>query len=213
MSVAGYLEAITETAALGWAWSPGRTEPLPVELRLGEAVVSEALADGAREDLARSGIGEGRHAFTLPVPDALRTRLSELRVVVRTEEGAVVLRSSTPAPGNLPGDEMAARLAQIGQGLELVVRSQRVLHRTVQAALLRPAADTPAASRLDAGQTTLEEGLATLELFVARLEVALAQAAPAPAPAGPRWLLGAAAAASFSALVVAVAALLRVIPA
>ena len=93
-AVTGYVEALTATAALGWAWTPGQAEPLKVELRLGAQVVAEAVADGLRPDLARSGIGEGRHAFTLKTPEALRPRLAELRVFART---AAVLPPETVA--------------------------------------------------------------------------------------------------------------------
>lgn len=216
-SVAGYVEAVTANAVLGWAWTPGQAEPLTVELRLGAEVVAEAVADGLRPDLARSGIGTGRHAFTLKTPEALRTRLAELRVFARTADGAAVPLGSVPAE-----DGVAERLVQLSRGMEMLIGSQRVLHRNVQAALLAAPQGSmesgvqPGASVADvaAAQAALAESVATLELFVARLEQGMAALALQRTQATqPRWALGGMAALSLSALVLSVWALIRVMPA
>jgi len=212
-AVTGYVEAITATAALGWVWTPGQAEPLTVELRLGPEVVAEAVADGLRPDLARSGIGEGRHAFTLKTPERLRPRLAELRVFARTAGGAAVPLGSVPAE-----DGVAERLVQIGRGMEMLIGSQRVLHRNVQAALLAaPQADAqPGASLADvaAAQAALADSVATLELFVTRLEQGMAAlAAQRTGTAQPRWALGGLAALSMAALVLSAWALVHAMPA
>jgi len=212
-AVTGYVEAITATAALGWVWTPGQAEPLTVELRLGPEVVAEAVADGLRPDLARSGIGEGRHAFTLKTPERLRPRLAELRVFARTANGAAVPLGSVPAE-----DGVAERLVQLGRGMEMLIGSQRVLHRNVQAALLAaPQASTqPGASVADvaAAQAALADSVATLELFVTRLEQGMAAlAAQRTGTAQPRWALGGLAALSMAALVLSAWALVHAMPA
>ena len=204
-AVAGYVEAATETSVLGWAWVPGHGAPLRVELRLGEAVLSEAVADELRDDLARSGIGDGRHAFTLPVPDTHRARLAELRVVVRAPDGAAVPLGAPPAE-----DGLAETLAKLGRGMEMLVGSQRVLHRNLQAALL--ARTEPAKGPGDPAR--VEEEIATLELFVVRLEQALAASRPAAAAARtePRWMLGSVAAVAGLALLLSAWSLFHVLP-
>lgn len=215
-SVAGYVEAITATAALGWAWTPGQAQPLTVEMRLGPEVVAEAVADGLRPDLARSGIGEGRHAFTLKTPEALRGRIAELRVFARTADGAAVPLGSVPAE-----DGVAERLVQLSRGMEMLIGSQRVLHRNVQAALLAPpqAGAQPGAqagasmAEVAAAQAALAGSVATLELFVVRLEQGMAGlAAQRIGTAQPRWALGGLAALSMAALVLSVWALIHVMP-
>ncbi len=210
-AVAGYVEAITATSAMGWAWVPGQAEPLPVELRLGAQVVAEALADGPRPDLARSGIGDGKHAFTLLVPEALRPRLAELRVFARTADGAAVPLGSVPAE-----DGVAERLLQLSRGMEMLIGSQRVLHRNVQAVLLAggqaeaPAGATPVA----ATQAALADGIATLELFVTRLEQGMAGLAAQQKPATqPRWALAGVAGVAGTALILSLWALIHVMPA
>ena len=178
--VAGYVEAMTSNAALGWAWCPGLDDRLSVELRLGEQTVARSCADGMREDLARSGIGDGKHAFTLPIPDAMRTRISELRVFAVREDGAAIALETPPPP-----EVNADRLVHLQRGVDMLIGSQRLLHRNVQAALLQQTPSlTTALADIAAAQAGLQENIATFELFAIRLEEALT-AREAPAGAAP----------------------------
>lgn len=214
-SVTGYVEAATPTAMIGWAWVPGQAEPVSVQLYLGQQMVAEALADGLREDLARNGIGEGRHAFTLPVPEALRSRTAELSVVARAADG-----SGTSLVGPPLEDGLTEKLARLQRGMEMLVSSQRVLHRNVQAALLaQPGeATTPdAVAGIAAAQASVQEGIATLELFVVRLEQGMANlaaqaAVPASGDAPPRWALAGVAGAAGLALLFSMCGLLLALP-
>lgn len=203
--VVGYVEALTETAALGWAWRPGLKERLTVELRLDAKIVTQCVADEMREDLVRSGIGDGKHAFTLPIPDEVRPRASELRVFVRDGEAAVPL-DAPPAP-----DASADRFTQLQRGVDMLIGSQRLMHRNLQAALLQqnPSLATSLAD-IGTAQAALQESIATFELFAVRLEQALA-AREAPARAAhPRAGLAAIAGLSGLALVTSCWALCRV---
>ena len=86
-------------------------------------------------------------------------------------DGAAVPLGGVPAE-----DGVAERLVQLGRGMEMLIGSQRVLHRNVQAALLAaPQGSTQPGTSLTevaAAQTALADSVATLELFVARLEPA-----------------------------------------
>lgn len=85
---AGFVEVVAADRVLGWAWDPARPETrLRVELRLGTTVLAEAVADRPRDDLAASGIGDGRHAFALPVDAAHRDRGAEFTVLAYGEDG------------------------------------------------------------------------------------------------------------------------------
>jgi hypothetical protein len=207
-AVAGYVEAVTATAVLGWAWMPGQPGPLRMQLRLGAETVAEADADELREDLARNGIGEGRHAFTLPVPEPYRPRLAELRVFACTPDGKAVPLGTPPVDGGLED-----RLQALQRGMEMLVGSQRVLHRNLQAALLARSDPPGAASPAIDAQRSLQEDFATLEQFVVRLEAALVNGAPRPAaPASPRWALGGIAATAALSLALSSWALLHAMP-
>lgn len=166
--VVGYVEALTETAALGWAWRSGLDERLVVELRLGEQALVRGCADSMRDDLARSGIGDGRHAFTLPVPEAMRGRTHEMRVfVVRDGEAAIALDAPPPS------DPSAERLVHLQRGVDMLIASQRLMHRNLQAALLQQTPSlTTALADIAAAQAGLQESIATVELFAVRLEEA-----------------------------------------
>ena len=205
-AVTGYVEATTAATVLGWAWKPSHEAPLTIELQLGGETVSETVADQLRDDLARSGIGTGRHAFVLPVPEAYCDRLSELRVVARTPDGAAVPLGAPPKE-----DGVVEVLTRLQRGMEMLVGSQRVLHRNLQAALLtRPEPDKAASS----GSARVEEEIATLELFVVRLEHALAasQTPAAPQASGTRWLLGTVAGMAGVALLLSAWSLMHVLP-
>ena len=168
--VTGYVEAVTETAALGWVWQPGSSDRLTVDLRLSEQVLSQACADGMREDLARSGIGDGRHAFTLPIPEGLRSRANEMRVFVVREGGPAIALDAPPAPPVVNAD----RLTDLQRGVDMLVGSQRLIHRNLQAALLQQTPSlTGALADISAAQAGLQESIATFELFAVRLEQAL----------------------------------------
>lgn len=167
--VTGYVEAVTDTAALGWVWQPGLSDRLRVELRLGEQVLNQACADGMREDLARSGIGDGRHAFTLPIPEAMRSRVNEMRVFVICEGDDAIALDAPPMPV-----AKVDRLADVQRGVDMLVGSQRLIHRNLQAALLQQTPSlTSALADISAAQTGLQESIATFELFAVRLEQAL----------------------------------------
>ncbi len=178
--VVGFVEAVTGEAVLGWAWSPGRPElRVTVSALLDGTELGRATADGPRRDLAENGIGDGRHAFRLPLPPAARARAAELRVVGHGGAGAAVPLGRPPA-----AEGVAERLDRLQRGLDMVVASQRVLHRNLQAALLEAAGGDQAGARAElAGQVH------ALELFVLRLDERLAALAPAPV-GGPRSAAG-----------------------
>jgi hypothetical protein len=169
-TVVGYVEAATGTQVLGWAWAP--REPgtrLVVQALLGEEVVAEASADQPRDDLARSGIGDGRHAFELTVPETSRPRLADLRVVARDASGLTVPLGAPPPPES--GTE---RLDRLQHGVETLIASQRMLHRNLQAALLAPRPDADGVAELAKLQTETTRQLQTLEVFAMRLDERLA---------------------------------------
>lgn len=207
-AITGYVEVMTGTAVLGWAWIPGHTAPLTIELRLNGDVVASVLAGELREDLAQNGIGDGRHAFTLPVPEAARGRGAELLVFARAGDGPASPIGTPPLE-----DGLREQLAQLQKGVELMVGSQRVLHRNVQAALLKQASQAgPGMIEVAALQGSIQESIATLEMFVVRLEAGLVPQAPAATPTEPRWALAGAAAAAGLALGISFWALIHSMP-
>jgi hypothetical protein len=182
--VIGYVEAATGTQVLGWAWAPrAPAERLQVQMLLDGEVLAEAAADREREDLARNGIGDGRHAFDLAVPERARPRLADIRVVARDGAGRLVPLGAPPPP-----EAEAERLDRLQRGIDHLVASQRLLHRNVQAALLqRPGSDDGAIGEIAKSQAELGRQIATLEVFCMRLDERLAAVA-SPAAMAPARL-------------------------
>jgi len=69
----GVLDVAGPGVISGWAWSPTTPEePVDVDLWASDQLLGTVCADRFREDLETSGIGSGRHAFTLQLPPELR---------------------------------------------------------------------------------------------------------------------------------------------
>jgi hypothetical protein len=216
--VTGYVEAATADRLLGWAWAP-RTPGIraTVELRLGDEVIASAVADQPRPDLASNGVGDGRHAFALTIPDAYRTRAAELRVFARAGDGGAWPIGAPPA-----AEGLSEQTTKVLRGIETLIGSQRLMHRNLQAALTSGSKATEedeqqtasALARIADLQGSLGEQMATLERFVMRLDERLAGMAEedAPAPRKPARANGAALwviALSAAALIVALYGLAR----
>lgn len=182
----GLVDNATSTRLFGWAWNAARPgERVVVELRLGEETVASTVADRDRRDLAKAGIGDGRHAFELPLKPEWVERRAELAVAVRAADGA---------EASLP---MRIRRADVDPSgtLQKVLEATAAAHRQLREDLREisnrlpgsggPAASEEAIGTLAASQSALHEKLETLTLWLARLDERLAAlpAAVTPAPA------------------------------
>jgi len=180
----GLVDSATPSGLFGWAWNAARPEErVAVELRLADVVVATVIADRERSDLGKAGIGDGRHAFDLPLrPDWVRRR-AELSVVVITADGAEALLAI-----RIPRSE-----AEAGVTVEKVVEATTAAHRELREDLDRLARRLPPeGARLEetlrdiaAGQSVLNERLETLSLWLTRLDARLAEL-PTAAGSTPR---------------------------
>lgn len=106
--VEGYIDAINGCKISGWAWC--RSAPLfavEVEVRVGERIAAVVRADLPRADLAKAGLGDGRHGFSVllddPVAEDARAGVSAF--VRRTPEGgrvALINRAARTAAAPVP---------------------------------------------------------------------------------------------------------------
>lgn len=68
MAIKGYVDGVIGGSVLGWAHDPDRPgKRLELEIRVDDALVGRCVADIERDDLARAGIGDGRHGFRQPL--------------------------------------------------------------------------------------------------------------------------------------------------
>jgi hypothetical protein len=68
----GTLDLVSSADIAGWAWDKTHTHSVvKVEIFDGDQLITTVLADRYREDLEKAGIGDGKHAFRLEVPESL----------------------------------------------------------------------------------------------------------------------------------------------
>jgi len=193
----GLVDNATSTHLYGWAWNAADpAERVSVQLRLAETVVASTIAGRDRHDLAKAGVGDGRHAFELPMKPEWAKRRTELAVVACAAGGAESALALRIRRADV--DETGA--------VQRVLEATATAHRQLQGELARLAERLPgedlrqdaAIRALSAGQDMLGEKLETLTLWLVRMDDRLAALAPAPGPPARRqvdaWqlLLGAA---------------------
>lgn len=180
--VVGYVEAATADRLLGWAWAPGApAQRASIELRLGDDIVAGTVADLLRPDLASNGIGDGRHAFELVIPPELRDRVAELRVFAQAAGSEPVAIGAAPV-----ADGLSEQVTKLLRGVDMLLNSQRLIHRNLQTALTtQPAGShsnseptTTALARMAEAQAATAEQLSAVERFVVRLDEQLSKLAP-----------------------------------
>jgi hypothetical protein len=72
-AVEGWIDHIEGRKVFGWAWCRSQPDtPVEVEIRFDSRTLARTRADSLRPDLARAGVGDGRHGFQFlleePVP-------------------------------------------------------------------------------------------------------------------------------------------------
>ncbi len=127
-SVTGYIDAIEGDRIYGWAWDPQRPGArIAIRVLVGGDNVAALIADQHRADLAANRIGDGAHAFELVLPEGIGAGDVQIHAVC-PESGETVLLETPPREG--------ARIsAELQDTVTRLVRSHRVLHRNLQAAL------------------------------------------------------------------------------
>ena len=151
--VRGVIDNATPDRLYGWAWDYGHPEHrVPVALRIAGETLAEAVADGARPDLAKAGIGDGCHAFELPLRPEWRDRLADLAVVAFGGDGrefpiAVRLpRQARPPATRCSGPWKASIAEQRDLRRELVALRERLPGRRGRGGGGRGAADAACSS-------------------------------------------------------------------
>ncbi|OWW00182.1 hypothetical protein [Rhizobium sp. R693] len=124
----GRVDAIDKGRVFGWAFDPmAPSQRLTVRVLLDGKVIAETVADRNRPDLRRNGIGDGKHAFEIALPDPVQSRANDVVVVARNGSGSEhALR--VPQPDEQAAEALiAAPLARVLDKLDLLMASQRQL--------------------------------------------------------------------------------------
>ncbi len=182
--VRGLVDNATADRLYGWAWDaahPGFR--VKVELRLAGEVVATTMADTLRPDLAKHGIGDGRHAFEFTLLRKWFQQLRDLSVVAYGKDG-----QEYPVPVHArQRDEMLVP-AQASANLQTMAEALLAEHKTLRGEIVElrqrsaQLPDTAAVEAIAKAGQDLQRRLDSLELWLTRLDDKLAQvAAPARA--------------------------------
>jgi hypothetical protein len=195
-AIVGYIDKIDGTKVSGWAWDRNRPDvAVEVDIHIAGKTVATVRADRLRKDLARSGTGNGYHAFEAildaPVSEADRALVG---AVARVEgyTGAIALANraadpnavadtSTPAapPPELQRwlNDLAVVRAAFEQTLKVAADDIREAVRSATQArssnTVVDVAPPEAIEELRARQDELSRQLAALEVFHTRFDTVL----------------------------------------
>lgn len=166
--VRGLIDNATSDRLFGWAWDashPGRR--LKVELRLAGEVVANTIADFARPDLGKNGVGDGCHAFEFPLLPSWAERRHDLTAIALGVDG-----TEFPIAVRIRRQDDAQVATQLQRTVEGVVADQQ--HIRAEFAVLRErVALLPEAAAVDgiarAGQE-MQRRIDSLELWITRLD-------------------------------------------
>jgi hypothetical protein len=181
----GVIDNITPRHLHGWAWNPARPEErVTVELQLGGRTIAETRAETNRADLLKGGIGDGRHAFSLPLSAECLQRRGEMVVLARSADGSRLKLPLHVRPG--PGGSDLPALERMVRAMD---QAQRRMQADLQGELRGLIARLPAPEEREAlrglaeAQARLEDRIEVLTLWLTRLDEHIAdQARPAPPP-------------------------------
>ena len=123
----GRIDALDGNRLHGWIWDEARPDQaVTVKLYCDGKLAGEVAADQSRIDLRRNGIGDGKHAFSMELDEALVAARGRLSVVgVSPETGAeFVLR--LPAADELAAEAaIAVPLARFFDKVEVLIALNR----------------------------------------------------------------------------------------
>ena len=163
----GRVDAIDQGRVFGWAFDPETPEKrLAIRVLLDGKVIAEALADRNRPDLKRNGIGDGNHAFEIPLPEMASARSGDLVVLAATGKGGE-LPLRVPKPDEQAAEALiAAPLAKVLDKLDVLMAAQRQLQVSQRSALR---------SKIDDTDEAESPGLAAISDDVANLRSEITQ--------------------------------------
>lgn len=94
VSFVGNFDGLWGLEAKGWLYDPRNPNArLTIEVLIGDTAIARGVADELRPDLLKQGIGDGRHAFRISLPDSLCDGVEHF-VHIREATSGQVLPSS-----------------------------------------------------------------------------------------------------------------------
>lgn len=98
--IQGHFDCIAGRDVCGWAWDPDMPqERVTVQVQIDGKVVAKGVADQHRPDLQAAGIGNGHHAFFIPLPTS-HVDGRQAQLVLTGDDGSPL--AGTPIEIRLP---------------------------------------------------------------------------------------------------------------
>jgi hypothetical protein len=167
MPIDGVLEAIEPLQIHGWAFDRSRpSENVKVQITLDDLVLAEGFAGQFRDDLAKNGVGDGRHSFSFELRKQLSYEEAN-RISARAmgADGAfLVLRRGPGAMSIRNPSEMRSTEAHLTSNWEIVGYVGAV-HRSLVEGWVRNLAAPEAMLEVFAKVGDEELGRSTVDVF------------------------------------------------
>jgi glycosyltransferase involved in cell wall biosynthesis len=135
----GYVEIADRQIIVGWALLESHPNvPVRLEVLDNDVVIAEVLAKQYRYDLEAAGIGNGRHAFHLQLPQPLDPCVGHEIVVRRTADGRelercpVTIAPASSLDGTVSAD-LSVMLEKLAARVETPAEADTLLHLLLDA--------------------------------------------------------------------------------
>lgn len=165
----GRVDAIDMGRIFGWAFDPmAPDQRLTIRVLLDAKVIAEAVADRNRPDLRRNGIGDGKHAFEIALPEPVQSRASDLVVVARNGSGSEqALR--VPQPDEQAAEALiAAPLTKVLDKLDVLMAAQRQLQVSQRSVQRTSQIDTDKSETETIGLTDISGAVDSLRMDISQ---------------------------------------------
>jgi hypothetical protein len=131
-------------------------------------VIAEAVADRNRPDLRRNGIGDGKHAFEIALPEPVQSRASDLVVVARNGSGSEqALR--VPQPDEQAAEALiAAPLTKVLDKLDVLMAAQRQLQVSQRSVQRTSQVDADKSETETIGLTDISDAVESLRVDISQ---------------------------------------------
>ena len=123
----GRIDALDGNRLHGWIWDEARPDQaVTVKLYCDGKLAGEVAADQSRIDLRRNGIGDGKHAFSMELDEALVAARGRLSVVGVSPETGAEFELRLPAADELAAEAaIAVPLARFFDKVEVLIALNR----------------------------------------------------------------------------------------
>jgi len=185
----GRVDALENGHLHGWAWDASNpTDRMTIHVFHDGARILSKVAEAARVDLRRNGIGDGGYAFDIELPQAVAAAPDGLSVVAESPQDGTQLKLPRPSAEERAAEAaVALPLSLVMEKLDrlIAVQRQSAIGQRDATVLLRETAqriDTLASTEgelgeamgiLKGGQGDLAQRVKELEVFLIRFDTTL----------------------------------------